>query len=613
VNVNAADAPESSYRLLDHYEQDEYWIPMRDGVLLFTTVYKPKQMSGTLPILLLRTPYSGLSIRRPQRDLAEADYIFVVQDARGTYRSGGMFIELSPPRDKRTKGATVDESTDTHDTVDWLLRHVRGNNGKVGIYGGSYEGFYAQASIRQTHPAIKAADVEIIGDWNYRHGTFMLGDNFEFYVDYKPKNGPDAPHLNYVTRDPYELFMGVGPLSQVTSKYFNPESNPTWDDLVRHDTLDDYWKERDLSVHLRDLHCAVLNVGGWFDQYSVAGPIDNYHAVAKQNPQVTNLLVMGPWSHAATILYGTPGRRIGDIDFASDTAAEYRRRILLPFFEHYLKGRPADLPKVLAFETGSNRWREYPQWPPAGAAARTLYLREEGSLLFERPKTDSAYDEYVSNPAKPVPFMDLVSAAHDTLMAPEYMTADQRFAARRPDVLVYATPPLVDDVTVVGPVTANLFVSTSGTDSDWVVKLIDVYPSSITEPVTYPDDQSAYVLPDVSAPDVALAGYQLMVRGEPMRGKFRNGWDKPEPFVPGRVTEVTYTMADVNHTFLKGHRIMVQVQSSVYPFADLNPQSFMHIPDARPSDFRAVTQRVFRDRNASSNVVLHVLTDAATH
>jgi hypothetical protein len=606
----AAPSEVQRYDISAHYIKHEYRIPMRDGVQLFTTLFEPKSHGESYPILLQRTPYMAMPMpHSPPEDLAEAGYIFVFQDARGTYRSEGEFLELSPRRDRKPGGALVDESTDAYDTVEWLLSHVQNNNGKVGIYGWSYEGFYTAASITNTHPAIKAADIEIMGDWNYHHGAFMLGDNFEFYVDYKPKGTPDSPRLKYWTRDAYSFFLDEEPLSKLTERYFKNDPNLTWADLLKHDTLDGYWKERDLLSHLEMIHCAVLNVGGWFDQYVPGGPIAFYQAIQAKNPHATDLLVMGPWNHGGSA-YG-PGRRLGYIDFGSNTAAEYRSRIRNPFFAHYLKGKDAKLPMVFAFESGSNVWREYQQWPPAGARNRTLYLREHGELSFEAPTNATTYDEYVSDPAKPVPLMGFVPPAGGQLMSPEYMTGDQRFASRRPDVLVYQTEPLPEDLTIVGPVTPRLFVSTSGTDSDWVVKLIDVFPPDYSEPQA-PAPKASASGADIPAPGVALAGYQMLVRGEPMRGKFRHGWDKPAAFIPGRQEEVTFAMSDVNHTFRKGHRIMVQVQSSMFPLADLNPQTFVQIPEARPEDFRRATQRVYRGKAADSGVVIQVLKKAAT-
>jgi uncharacterized protein len=614
--ANAAGASTTSYNVLDHYTESHYRLAMRDGVKLFTTVYTPKVQSGPLPILLQRSNYMCTWPHSPPAFFAEAGYIIVFQDARGTCRSDGTFLELSPSRDHEPGKVEVDESTDSNDTIRWLLAHLPNNNGKVGLWGGSYEGFYTEASIENSPPAVKAADIEAMGDWNYHHGALMLGDNFEFYIDYKPKAGPQSPRFKYWTRDPYAFFLAAGPLANLTSQTFGRETdpNPTWADLMTHTTLDGYWKERDLLSHLRGIHAAVLNTGSWNDQYVPAGPISYYKTIQKDDPRITNLLVMGPWSHMADHYLPDATRQLGDIDFGSNPGAEYRQKVLLPFFDHYLKGKPVNLPKVFVFDTGLDVWQTYADWPPPGAVTHTLYLGANGGLSFSRPKAAAAYDEYVSDPSKPVPFMGDVPPPGQQLMNRVYMTADQRFAARRPDVLVYETQPLTEDVTVAGPVTPKLFVSTSGTDSDWVVKLIDVYPpmdpqQKMPKSGLHVSNSSAGVTPDVD-----LGGYELLVRGEPLRGKFRNGWDKPEPFVPGRITKVTYTESGVYHTFRKGHRIMVQIQSSMFPLADLNPQTFVNIPTATPQDFRKATEHVYRGGDTSSGVVIQtVITPSPMH
>jgi len=549
-------------------------------------VYLPKNKAVTYPILLRRTPYSVAPYgegefpspaHSPPEELAEAGYIFVLQDARGRWRSQGAFMEYTPTRERRPDKATVDESTDMYDTVEWLLRNVPNNNGRVGIYGLSYDGFYAAASITDTHPAVKAADIEAMGDWNYHHGAFMLADNFEFYIDFRPGQQSQTS-FDYWTPDSYQFFLQSGPLAQLTSLYFDKNPNPLWTDQLQHNTYDQYWKERDFIAHLRRLHCAVLNVGGWLDQYVPRGPIEFHQAIIRNNPRSPSTLVMGPWSHGGSL--SNNSRMLGGIDFGSDTAAYYRRKIQLPFFEYYLKNKgnkPATA--VHAFQTGANIWRQYSSWPPRDSAKRTIYFGDKGTLSLEPPTASAGFDEYVSDPAKPVPFMGERTASSVGLTPREYMVADQRFAGRRPDVLVYQTEPLEEDLTVVGPISSKLFVSTSGTDSDWIVKVIDVDPD----------------------------GYQQLVRGEGIRGKFRKGWDHPVPFVPGRSEPIELQLADVNHTFRRAHRIMVQVQSSWFPLMDLNPQKFMNIPDARREDFHSESQRLYRSQSQPSNVELRTL------
>jgi uncharacterized protein len=614
--VFAATGPAADFDLREHYTKYEYRIPMRDGVKLFTSLFVPKDVStAKYPFLMRRTPYSVAPYgedeypsgwNAPPADLAKAGYIFVFQDGRGRLMSGGTFLEYSPRRDLRPTKTNVDESTDTYDTLEWLLAHVPNNNGKVGIWGISYDGFYAEASIADTHPAIKAADIESMGEWNYRHGAFMLADNFEFYIRFRLDNAPDRrdeppQHFNYWTQDAYDFFLGAEPLSKLNELYFtNP--NPLWTDQVRHNTRDDYWRERDFLAHLRHIRCAVLNVGSWFDQYVAQGPVSFYRGIKQSDPAVIDDLVMGPWNHGGSFLLS--GRTLGDVDFGSDAALAYRTNTRLPFFEYYLKGKGDKLPAVQAFETGTNVWRKYSEWPPPGTRSQTLYFQEYGGLSFTPPVATSAFDEYVSDPSKPVPFIGYVPAPTGRLVPADYMTADQRFASRRPDVLVYQTEPLEEDLTVAGPVSPKLLVSTSGTDADWVVKLIDVYPSDFPNAKS---PQGGADLKDAPPNWQSLGGYQQLVRGEPIRGKFRHGWEHPEPFSPGRVEPVDFTMADINHTFRRGHRVMVQVQSTWFPLIDLNPQSFVNIPDAVPTDFHKAIQRVYHSAEYASGVEFKML------
>ena len=381
-----------------------------------------------------------------------------------------------------------------------------------------------------------------------------------------------------------------------------------WDDQVKHDTYDDYWQVRNLEPHLKNIHCAVLTVGGWFDAEDLQGPFKTYHAIEKNNPGIFNALVVGPWVHGGWSRY--EGNHLGRVNFASNTGDYYRKNILFPFFEQHLKGSgDAKLPEAYVFETGTNVWRQYSAWPPKNVAAKTLYFHANGGLSFDPPATDApGFDEYVSDPSKPVPFV-----AYATQDAPqEYMLSDQRFASSRTDVLTYETGVLQEDVTIAGPISPKLFVSTSGTDSDWDVKLIDVYPPDYPQSkldVLKPEDRDK-PRTDVGLPEFNMGGYQQLVRGEPFRGKFRHSFEKPEPFIPGKVEEVDFSMPDVNHTFRRGHRIMVQVQSSWFPLTDRNPQSFVKIPDAKPSDFVKATERVYRAKGQESGLVVQVLSNS---
>ncbi len=605
----------------EHYTKYEYYILMRDGKRLFTSVYAPKDASRTYPFLMTRTPYSvapyGVDHYRarlgPSEAFDKAGYIFVFQDVRGRYLSEGQFIEMRPHIDNPKTNQDVDESTDTYDAVEWLLKNVPNNNGRVGIWGISYPGFFTSASIINSHPAIKAASPQapmtdlFISDDAYHGGAFMLAANFGFYSSFKPRDEPAPPpketqRFDYGTTDGYDFFLKLGPLANADRLYFKDKSQ-LWDDQINHSTYDDYWQSRDLSRHMKNIKCAILTVGGWFDAEDLAGPFKTYYAIEKDNPGTFNALVVGPWVHGGWARLD--GEHLGRVSFASNTAVFFREHIIFPFFEQHLKdAADAKLPEAYVFETGTNVWRQYSSWPPKNAEARTLYFHADGKLSFDPPaEQHQAFDEYVSDPGRPVPFIGYAA----TGVPQEYMVSDQRFAAKRPDVLVYMTDPLDEDVTIAGPVAPRLNASTSGSDSDWVVKLIDVYPND------YPDseqDRSQGPPKDVAAPSEKMGGYQQLVRGEPMRGKFRNNWEHPEPLSPGQVTKVDFEMPDVNHTFRRGHRIMVQVQSSWFPLVDLNPQTFTNIPSAKPSDFQKATQRVYRWTGAPSGVRVQLLPSA---
>jgi putative CocE/NonD family hydrolase len=615
-------AETTEYDVKEHYTKYEYRISMRDGVRLFTSIYVPKDTSHAYPFLINRTPYSvgpyGVDLYRkqlgPSPDFDKAGYIFVNQDVRGRFMSEGTFIEMRPHIDNKKSKQDVDDASDLYDTIDWLLKNVPNNNGNAGIWGISYPGFFTSASIIDSHPALKAASPQapmtnlFMGDDAYHGGAFMLDANFDFYEFFKPQENPQLPPKNsapfdYGTKDGYDFFLNAGPIANL-SKYLEGKS-ALWEDQLRHNTYDDYWKARNLAPHMKNIHCAVLTVGGWFDAEDLQGPFSTFHAIDKNNSGIFNALVVGPWVHGGWARFD--GNRLGRVEFASNTSDYYRKNILFPFFEQYLKSNgDAKLPKAYVFETGTNVWRHYSAWPPKDAESKTLYFHAGGGLSFDPPASDSpAFDEYVSDPVKPVPFVN-----YPALDVPqEYMVSDQRFADSRTDVLVYETPVLEEDVTIAGPVSPRIFVSTSGTDSDWDVKLIDVYPTD------YPDSKLDQPKPedrekprtDVPPPSFTMGEYQQLVRGEPFRGKFRHSFEKPEPFTPGKVEEINFTMPDVNHTFRRGHRIMVQIQSSWFPLTDRNPQTFVNIPDAKPSDFVKATERVYHTKAASSGVVVGVL------
>ncbi|HWZ97127.1 MAG TPA: CocE/NonD family hydrolase [Candidatus Dormibacteraeota bacterium] len=599
-----------------HYTKYEYRIPMRDGKKLFTSVYVPKDDSQKYPILMDRTPYSvgpyGEDAYKkslgPSDEFQKAGYIFVYQDVRGRYMSEGEFVEMHPHIDNKKSAADVDDSTDTYDTIEFLLKHAVNNNGKVGIWGISYPGFYTSASIIDSHPALKAASPQapmtdlFFTDDGYHGGAFMLAANFGFYSSFKPMPEPALPPkttvpFDFGTPDGYEFYLKAGNTRNLDKLYLKG-ANFLFNDQLSHTTYDDYWKARDLSRHMKNIKCAVMTVGGWFDGEDLSGPFKTFHAIDQFNPGLPNSLVVGPWVHGGWVT--TDGDHLGDVKFDAKTSEYFRTNIQFPFFEYHLKGKGAGLPKAYVFETGTNVWRKYDAWPPAKAQAKTLYLHAGGKLSFEPPRQADSFDEYVSDPAHPVPFIDYMSTA----VPQRYMVDDQRFASRRADVLVYATEPLTEDMTIAGPVSPKLRVSSTGTDSDFVVKLIDVYPND------YPDDESVNASKRViGAPSIRMGGYQQLLRGEPMRAKFRNSWEKPEALPPGKMAELNFSMPDVNHTFRRGHRIMVQIQSSWFPLVDRNPQSFVEIPDAKPEDFKKATEKVFHQKDAASGVEVLVLSE----
>jgi putative CocE/NonD family hydrolase len=597
-----------AYDVKAHYTKYEFRIPMRDGVKLFTAVYVPKDTSQTYPFLINRTPYSvspyGPDRYRkslgPSESFERDGFIFVYQDARGRFLSEGDFIEVTPHREVKKSAKDVDESTDCYDTIEWLLHNVPNNNGKAGIYGISYDGFYAAASIINSHPALKAASPQApvadlyMGDDAYHNGAFMLEANFGFYAFFRPRTEiapppEEWPHFDYGTADGYDFYLQMGPLSNAKKLYLKNNS-VYWDDQVNHPTYDEFWKARNISAFMKNVHCAVLAVGGWFDAEDLVGPGKVFQAVAKFNPDTPDTLVIGPWPHGGWA-FGD-GDHLGDVNFADKNSPFFNDNVLLPFFRQYLKGEGnANLPRAFMFETGTNVWRRYDSWPPKNAELRSLYLHTGGQLSFDPPmESTNSFDEYVSDPAHPVPFVNFPS-----LRVPQpYMDADQRFAAKRPDVLVYQTAPLDADVTVSGAVSPHLWVSTSGTDSDYVVKLIDVYPSDFPNP-------------DPNPKEVKMGGYEQLVRGEPFRGKFRNSFEKPEPFVPGQPTAINFALPDINHAFRRGHRIMVQIQSTWFPLVDRNPQKFVNIPDATEADFQKAIERVYHSKSNASMLVLPVM------
>jgi uncharacterized protein len=593
------------------YTKYEYQVPMRDGARLFTAVYVPKDRAQRYPFLLVRTPYTvapyGVdhypASLGPSEHFQKDGFIFVYQDARGRYLSEGEFQQVRPfhpakgPKD-------VDESTDTYDTIEWLLAQIDNHNGRVGMIGISQPGFHVAASIIDSHPALKAASPQAptadyyMGDDVYHNGAFMLGANFGFYSAFVARGpAPERPRpalrFDPGTPDMYDFFLRTPvPLASMNATLFEGRA-AYFQEIVDHTTYDDFWKRRSLWKFMTGVTCAVLNVGGWFDAEDPVGPLRIYRAVEDKNPGITNLLVMGPWSHGGWAR--GPGGTLGNLNFGLATGEFFREKIQFPFFMQHLKDKPVSLPEAWMFLTGMNEFRRLETWPLQGLQPTTFYFDADGGLSRTPPSGPRQFDEYVSDPARPVPYVGYTAGG----MTSDYMTEDQRFASRRTDVLVYQTPPLDADVIVAGPVKVQLHVSTTGTDADFVVKLVDVYPNDFPTP-------AAPAGTPVRADAVRMGGYQQLVRGEPFRGKYRRSFEKPEPFVPGEPDVIAYELPDVFHAFRKGHRVMVQVQSSWFPLVDRNPQVFMEIPTARPADFRKATQRVYRAGSQASSITMLV-------
>ncbi|HJS74496.1 MAG TPA: CocE/NonD family hydrolase, partial [Vicinamibacteria bacterium] len=600
-------AAQEPFDVRAHYTKREVMIPMRDGVKLFTILYEPKDRSQTYPFLLVRTPYSippyePDQFREPLGPSPEFDrdgFIFVFQDVRGKFRSEGEFVVMRPyvPSKSGKSVEETDESTDNYDTIEWLLQNVENNNGRVGQYGVSYPGFQTVMGMIDAHPALKASspqaspsDMFLGDDWHH-NGAFRLMYAFSWLSsNARVRDGIGTERekpFDYGTPDGYRFFLDLGPIANVNERYFD-YTVPTWNEFMEHGTYDDYWKEQVVLPHLNDIEHPILNVGGWFDAEDFYGPMSIYYEIEERNPKNESVLVVGPWLHGGW--NRMDGSSLGNVQFESKTAHYFQTEIHLPFFRHHLKEAPDPrLPEAYVFETGSNVWRKYADWPPPGAVTKKLYLRESEGLSFD-PPTGEGFDSYVSDPDKPVPF----SAETRTTQGHLWMIEDQRFAASRPDVLVYESDVLAEDVTIAGPVIAHLEASTTGTDSDFVVKLIDVFPG------TFPDNAP-------NPAGVRMGHFQMLLAGEVFRAKFRKSFERPEAMMPGEITSIEFDLRDRNHTFEKGHRIMVHVQSTWFPVIDRNPQTFVDIYKAQEEDFREATQRIYRSAAKPSYIRVNVI------
>jgi uncharacterized protein len=608
LTVCLAAQERSSFRIKDFYNKMDTLIPMRDGVKLYTVIYTPKNDSLLYPVLMERTPYSAGPYGSnnygfqpaPNTDLMREGYILVQQDVRGRYMSEGKNLEVTPHIANKKSSKEVDESSDTYDTVDWLLKNIKNNNGRVGLYGISYPGFYATACLPGAHPAIKAVSPqapiadEFMGDDANHNGAFFLLDNFNFMNNFgKERTGLVKDYGNNIfnakIKDAYQFFLKLGPVKNTNNSNYFDNRSEIWTEYITHDTYDAYWKARNIRPHLKDIRIPVMVVGGWYDAEDLFGALQTYKAIEKQSTVNNNRIVMGPWTHGG---WATGNwTKFANQSFGSNTSKYFQDSLETAFFNFYLKDKGSfNAAEATMFETGSNQWKQYASWPPAETKPATYYFAAGGKLGEQKPALVKSSSEYISDPAKPVPYTNGIYGRRNN----EYMAEDQRFAASRPDVLVFETADLEEDLTLAGPITADLQVSITGTDADFIVKLVDVYPDSAVTPRDAPRG-------------TVMAGMQQLVRAEVMRGKFRNSFEKPAPFTPGKVERVKFNLNDVAHVFKKGHKIMVQVQSSWFPLVDRNPQQFMSIPKAEEKDFKKATIKIFHEAANASSIILPVL------
>jgi putative CocE/NonD family hydrolase len=610
VSFSAAAQDIDSAWVVTHYTKKEIYIPMRDGIKLFTAVYMPLDSFGKHPILFMRTPYSCAPYGENNfikfwlgyfKAYLKEGYIFALQDVRGRWMSEGNFENVRPFNPDK-KGKETDEASDTYDAIDWMIKNITSNNGNVGVMGISYPGFYATEAALSGHPALKAVSPQApVTDWfagdDFHHnGAFFTMDAYEFYVGRgfgKPRPTPTTigPKPEYFfTKNKYDYYLKMGALPNLTA-VADKDSVYFWDTVMNHPTYDAFWKARNARVGLYNVKPAVMVVGGLFDAEDCFGAWNVFKTLEKQSPSTQTRIVEGPWYHGQWSSTINGGANLGNVQFGSETSAWYQQNVEIPFFNYYLKGEGSldSLTKATIFFTGENKWHRFTTWPPENVTMTDVFLNNNNQLSFNKPTTSKQdYSGYISDPAHPVPYADGESD-HRTR---EYMDDDQRFASRRTDVLTFKTDTLHNDVTLAGAVMVDLLVSLSTTDADFVVKLIDVFPDDFTY-----SDTDKYL----------MNGYEMLVRAEIMRGKFRNRLDKPEPFVINKITEVKYSMPDVAHVFKKGHRIMVQIQSSWFPLVDRNPQQFLDIYHASNNDFIKSDIKIYHNSVSASKLILPVL------
>jgi len=592
----------------DFFTFQEVMIPMRDGVHLQTVIFTPKWTNGPLPFLMQRTPYGvpasasavpGSTVY--DEPLVNDGYIFVWQNIRGRFKSEGTFVMQRPPRDK-SNSKLIDEGTDAYDTIDWLIKNVPNNNGKVGMRGTSYPGWLVTQALLEPHPALKAVseqaspDDMFINDDFHHNGAFRLSYGFEYAALLETSKEKNT-NFEFDQYDTYSWYLSLGALSNANARYFH-DKLPTWDDFVAHPNHD-FWKQEAVTTYLKHTTVPNLNVAGWYDQEDFVGPTRIYAALEQTDTEHLNYFVAGPWNHGGWS--GDTGRKLGDIDWGSDTARYFRAHVLAPWFAHWLHDRPLVQPEAITFQTGTNIWQSYDEWPPKkGVTEKKLYLRGDGKLSFDAPGDEDASESYISDPANPVPYRNRpITPTYPGPAWTTWLVQDQRFVNHRPDVLTWQTDPLKEDVTVTGDIIADLFASTTGSDSDWVVKLIDVYPDDYQK-IT--EDEAG------SGAGPVLNGYQLMIADDILRGRYRNSLETPEAITPDKVTEYKIDLHPNDHVFLKGHRIMVQVQSTWFPVYDRNPQKFVeNIYKATDADYVKATQKIYRSKDAPSSIVLPVV------
>jgi putative CocE/NonD family hydrolase len=610
------NSQDSSWIRENYYKMEKY-IPMRDGVKLFTSIYIPKDTTEKHPILMTRTPYScapyGLD-KWPnfaggfQRYYLREGYIIVTQDVRGRWMSEGKFEDIRPFNKDKKSNADVDEASDTYDAIDWLIKNLPANNGRVGIKGISYPGFYSTMAAASGHPALKAVSPQapvtdwFMGDDFHHNGAFYQMDGWAFYSSFgKPRPVPTTvgpSGFNYYTHDNYKWYLETGAIKNILR--LTGDSIAFWKEMYQHPNLDAWWKARNARVAMYDIKPAILVVGGLFDAEDCYGAWNLFKAIRSQSPSTNSHLVMGPWYHGEWA--SNDGTHLGNVQFGSNTSYWFQNDIEIPFFNYYLKSKGSDpsLPTATVFFSGENQWHKFQQWPPAEKQDQPIYLQPNGGLSWQAPSGKGVFTEYISDPAHPVPYTEDVHFNRTR----EYMTDDQRFASRRPDVLTFQTPALQEDLTLAGPVIADLQVSLSSTDADFVVKIIDVFPDDFTYNPNEPRTPGRGREAPAGYP---MGGYQMLVHGEIMRGRFRESFENPTAFKPGKVETVKFAVPDVAHTFKKGHRLMIQVQSTWFPLVDRNPQKFVDIYTADDSDFQKETIRVYHDGEHASRIILPVL------